>query len=46
MMSVHREKVSQDKQGFIERVTDRFGRDPRRLRLLFLRYADMSSVVK
>jgi len=29
MMSVYREKVSEDKQGFI----DRFGRDPRRLQL-------------
>ena len=30
-MSVRREKVSKDKQGFIERVFDYFGRDLRRL---------------
>ena len=35
MMSVHREKISKDKQGYIERELDRFGRDPRRLQLLF-----------
>jgi len=29
-MSVHREKVSEGKQGFIERVFDCFGRDLRR----------------
>jgi len=29
-LSVHREKVSKDKQGFIERVFDCFGRDLRR----------------
>jgi len=38
MMSVHREKISKDKHGFI----DRFGRDPRRLQLLFLSDADKS----
>jgi len=32
MMSVHREKISKNKQRFI----DRFRRDPRRLQLLFL----------
>jgi len=31
--SVHREKVSKDKQGFIEGVFDCFGRDLRRLQL-------------
>jgi len=31
MMSVLSEKSSKDKQGFFERVIDRFGRDPRRL---------------
>jgi len=36
MMSVHREKISKDKQGFIESVLDRFGRDIRRLQILFL----------
>ena len=35
-MSVHREKVSKDKQGFIERVFDCLGRDLRRLQLFFL----------
>jgi len=30
MMSVHREKISKDKQGFIESVIDRFARDSRR----------------
>jgi len=35
-MSVHHEKVSKDKQGFIERVFDCFGRDLRRLQLFFL----------
>jgi len=35
MSSVHREKISKDEQGFIERVLDRFGRDLRRLQLLF-----------
>jgi len=29
-MSVHREKVGKDKQGFIEKVFDCFGRDLRR----------------
>ena len=40
MMSVHREQISKDKQGFIESVTDCFGRDLRRLQLLFLSGAD------
>jgi len=31
----HREKVSKDKQSFIERVFECFGRDLRRLQLLF-----------
>jgi len=30
-MSVHREKLSKGKQGFIQRVFDRFGGDLRRL---------------
>jgi len=30
------EKISKDKQGFVERVFDCFGRDLRRLQLLFL----------
>jgi len=34
-MSVHREKISEDKQGFIRSVLDRFGRHIRRLQLLF-----------
>jgi len=38
IMSVHREKISKDKQGFV----DRFGRYPRRLQLLFLSDADKS----
>jgi len=37
-MSIHPEKISKDKQP----VIDRFGRDPRRLLLLFLSDADMS----
>jgi len=41
-MSVHRQKVSKDKQGFIERVFDCFGRDLRRLQLLFLNDAGKS----
>jgi len=32
----HRYKNSKDKQGFIERMFNRFGRDGRRLQLLFL----------
>jgi len=39
MMNVHREKISKDKQGF----TDRIGRDPIHLQLLFLSDADKSS---
>ena len=35
-------KTFKDKQGLIERVIDRFGRDPRRLQLLFLTDADKS----
>jgi len=31
MMSVHRENISKDKHGFIDRI----GRHPRRLQLLF-----------
>jgi len=38
MMSVHPDKISKDKQLFI----DRFGRDPRRFLLLFLSDADKS----
>jgi len=30
MMSISREKISKDKQGFIEWVIDCFGRDPKR----------------
>ena len=37
-MSVHREKISKDKQGYIEH----FGWDSRRLQLLFLSDADKS----
>jgi len=33
-MSVSVKKISKDKQGFIERVIDRFGRDPSRLQLV------------
>jgi len=40
MMSVPREKISKDTQVFIESVIDRFGRNPRRLQLLFLHDAD------
>ena len=36
MMSVYREKTSKDKQGFIESALDRFGRDLKRLQILFL----------
>jgi len=35
MTNIHREKISKDKQGFIERVPDCLGRDIRRLQLLF-----------
>jgi len=42
MMIVHREKISKDKQGFIERVIDRFGRVSRRLQLLLLSKTDKS----
>jgi len=38
MICVHREKISKDKQRFI----DRFGQDPRRLQLLFLSDAETS----
>jgi len=41
-MSVHREKVSKDKQGFIERAFDCFGRDLKRLPLFFLNDAGKS----
>jgi len=41
-MSVPREKISKGKQGFSERMIDRFGRDPRRLQLMFLGDADKS----
>jgi len=41
-MSVPREKLSKDKQGFIGRVIDRFGGDPRCLQLMFLSNADKS----
>jgi len=46
MMSVYREQISKEKQGFLESVTDRFGRDPRRLQLLFLSDADKSCWTK
>jgi len=42
MMSVPRGKISKGKQGFIERVIDRFGRDLRRLQLIFLSDANTS----
>jgi len=35
MCDEHSEKISKDKQGFIERVDDRFGQDLRRLQLLY-----------
>jgi len=35
LMTAHREKVSKDNQSFIERVFECFGRDLRRLQLLF-----------
>jgi len=38
MMNVHSEKISKDKQ----RVVDRFGRDSRRLQILFLSDAEKS----
>ena len=41
MMSVHREKISKNKQHFI----DRFRRDPRRWQLLFLGDADKSCLL-
>jgi len=41
-MSAHSEKVSEDQQGFIERVLNCFGRDLRRLQLLFLSDAGQS----
>jgi len=34
VMNVHRENISKEKQGFIESVADRFGRDLRHLQLL------------
>jgi len=46
VMSVHREKISKDKKGFIESVIDRFGRDLKRLQLLFLSDADKSCWTK
>ena len=42
VMSVQREKNSEDKQGFIEWMFDRFGRDARRLQLFLLSGADKS----
>jgi len=42
----NREKVSKDKQGFIERVVDCFGRDLRRLQLMFPSDAGKSCLVK
>jgi len=41
-MSVHRENIRKDKQGFIERMLDRFVRYLRRLQLLFISDADKS----
>jgi len=41
-MSVQREKNGEDKQGFIEWMFDRFGRDARRLQLFLLSGADKS----
>jgi len=46
MMGVLREKISNDKQGFIERVIDRFVLDPRCFQRLFLSDADKSCYVK
>jgi len=45
-MSVHHEKISKSNRGIIERVIDRFGRDLRRLQLLFLSHADKPCLVK
>ena len=42
MISVPSEKISKDMQGIIERVVDRFGRDPNCLQFLFLSNADKS----
>ena len=41
-MSVPRENINKDKQGFIERVIYRFGQNPRRLQLLCLSDVDKS----
>jgi len=41
-MSVHRDKVSKDRHGFIERMFDCFGRDLRRLQLFLLNDAGKS----
>jgi len=42
LMSVPHEKISKEKQGFIEKVIVLFRRDPRCLQLLFLSNADKS----
>jgi len=41
MTDVHSEKISKDKPGSIEMVIDRFGRDFRRLEILFPSDADV-----
>jgi len=41
-MSVTRENISKDKQGFIEGVIYRFGQNPRRSQLLCLNDVDNS----
>jgi len=43
VISVHREKIRKDMQGFIKRVMDRFGREFRRLQLLFLTLTCLAS---
>ena len=35
MMSVHRDKISQEKEEFMNTVVDEFGKDRRRLQFLF-----------
>jgi len=40
--SVHCEKIGKDKQGFVGRAIDRFGRDTYSLQLLSLSDAEMS----
>jgi len=46
MMSAPCEKISKDKQGFVAKVIDRFGRVRRSLQLMFLSDADKYCQVK